>query len=150
MEFYKKYRHIGASYPSVPSGWQPIVKRALTDIERVMWPRWMPMFLKRWIHFLATDNSVVRVKFRWANNLRKKLTGGQMVTDVKEKYATLRIYAYAGKEMDEIITRAENECDATCQECGGNDSVRTVGGRWYENLCVQCSPPKRLVLTEKY
>jgi hypothetical protein len=150
MEFYKKYRHIGYSYPGVPGYWKPIVEKALIEIEKEMWPKWMPMFLKRWIHYLATGNSVVRVKYWWAYRLRERLTRGQSITDVKEKYATLRIYASAGKEINEIIERAEDECSSTCQECGGYDGVRTVDNGWYEQLCVMCSPPKRKVLTEKY
>lgn len=153
MEFSKKYKHIGNSWPSVPRGWKPIVKKALVEIEREMWPRWMPMFLKRWIHYLATGGSVVRIKYHWANKLRRKLTGGQMIQDIKDKYATLRIYAYAGKEISDIIDKACEECSETCEDCGktDRDDVRTVeNGNWYENVCTKCSPPKRKVLTEKY
>ena len=81
--FSSKYKHVGDSYPGVPRGWKPIVQQAIIDIEKVMWPRWIPMFIKRWIHYLATGNSVVRVKYRWALNLRSWLTKGQIFYDVK-------------------------------------------------------------------
>ena len=55
------------------------IEKRIIDIEKIMWPqRWLPLFVKRWIHYLGTDNSVVRVKYRWALKLRDKLTGGQM------------------------------------------------------------------------
>jgi hypothetical protein len=147
----KKYKHIGYSWPGVPKGWEPIVEKALIEIEKEMWPRWIPMFLKRWIHYLATGNSVVRIKYRWAYKLRSLLTNGQCIQDVKEKYATLRIYAYARKEICDIIEKAEKECNDTCQDCGGTKGVETVEkGRWYENLCEKCYVPTRKVITEKY
>ena len=54
MKISEKYKHIGYSYPSVPEGWLKIVEKAIVDIEKEMWPRWIPMFIKRIIHYLAT------------------------------------------------------------------------------------------------
>lgn len=139
MEFYKKYRHVGISYPGVPQGWVPIVERAIIYIEREMWPRWMPFPLKRFIHWLANGNSVVRVKYWWAYRLRQRLTKGQMITDIKEKYATLRIYGYFGKEIDTIIEMAEIQCSYTCQQCGSQDNVRMTGEGWLYTLCEKCT-----------
>ena len=138
MKIYKKYKHIGYSYPGVPDGWVTIVEKAIVDIERVMWPRWIPLFIKRWIHYLATDNSVVRVKYRWANNLRNRLTGHCMIMDIKEKYATLRIYAFSSEAIDKIIEKAEIDCDNTCQNCGSTESVETIDTGWVYNLCGEC------------
>ena len=70
MEFHKKYRHVGISYPGVPKGWVPIFERAIVAIEKEMWPGWMSFHLKHLIHWLATGNSVVCIKFRWAERLR--------------------------------------------------------------------------------
>lgn len=139
MEFYKKYRHVGISYPNVPQGWVPIVMRTIVFIEKEMWPRWMPFRLKRFIHWLANGNSVVRVKYWWAYRLRQYLTKGQMITDIKEKYATLRIYGYFGKEIDTIIEMAEIECSDTCQQCGSRDNVKMNGEGWLYTLCEKCS-----------
>ncbi len=146
VKFYKKYRHVGYSYAGVPIGWNNIVERAVIDIEKAMWPRWMPMFLKRWIHYLATGNSVVRVKFRWAYSLRQKLTGGCMITDIKDKYAGLRIYCYGNSEMNDIIDRAEDECDKTCEICSSNEDVEIYDHGWMYNLCAKC----RVIKEEKY
>lgn len=138
MEFYRKYMHIGYSNPSVADGWKPIVKKALIDIERAMWPKYLPMFLKRWIHYLATGNSVVRVKFKLFHKLRQRLTKGQIITDVKEKYATLRIYYHGGDEIDHIVSEAEKECDKTCELCGSKQDVSIYGKAWITTMCKAC------------
>ncbi len=138
MEFWKKYRHIGYSYGAVGKGWKPIVEKALIDIEKEMWPKWMPKFLCRWIHFFATGNSSVNVKYFWAHRLRDKLTDRQIITDVKEKFAGLRIYAFAGKEINEIIKRATKECDETCENCGSKNDVQLTNTSWIHNYCAEC------------
>jgi hypothetical protein len=123
MEFYKKYKHIGYSFIGVPKGWISIVELAVICIEREMWPRWLPFPVKRLVHWLATGNSVVCVKYWWAYRLRKKLTKGQIIFDIKEKYATLRIYGAFGDKIEKLIEHAELECNRTCQHCGSNEGV---------------------------
>jgi hypothetical protein len=150
MDFYRKYKHIGNSYASVSRGWKPIVEKALVEIERKMWPRWIPMFIKRLIHYLATGNSIVRVKYHWAYKLRSKLTHSQMIQDIKVKYADLRIYGHFGGEIDDIIRIASSECDKTCETCGSRDNVKyTEETGWAEIACYVCTPPTRRVLIEK-
>ena len=68
--FSEKYRHIGYSYPGVPSGWENIVKEAVILIEKEMWPqRYLPLFIKRLIHYLATGNSVFIIKYNFFYNI---------------------------------------------------------------------------------
>jgi hypothetical protein len=134
----EKYSHVGYHYNSVPHGWKSIVKKAIQDIEKEMWPRWIPMFIKRKIHYLATGNSVVMIKNRFWDKVRKKLTKGQMITDIKDKFAGLRIYGYFGPEIEEIVKKAEDECYGTCERCGSKQKVRTVGKGWLYNLCKSC------------
>ena len=137
-DFSSRYSHVGYSYLSIPCHWQPIVQKAIADIEKLMWSTWMPYWLKRLIHYLATGNSVVRVKYWWAYNLRTKLTRGSMIQDIKEKYATLRIYGYFSDEMNDIIKIAEQECLKTCQDCGSNDDVQIQDTGWVYNYCKDC------------
>ena len=138
MKTSEKYRHIGYSYPGVPKGWVPIVEKTIENIEKEMWPRWIPLFIKRKIHYLATGNSVVRVKNRFWYKVRKFLTKGQMITDIKDKYATLRIYGYYNDSIDAVIKKAEDQCFGTCERCGSQQKVRTVGKNWVYNLCKSC------------
>lgn len=155
MEFSKKYRHIGYSYASVPKFWKPIVEKHLVRIEKIMWPQWwMPKFIKRSISWLSNGGSVVRIKYRWAYKIREYLTGHQIIQDIKEKYGTLRIYGYYGKEIDDIITQAEKDCQNTCQDCGSNNDVDHIDNGWVYVLCQECRDrpefsPKREVLIEK-
>ena len=157
MKFEKKYSHIGNAWVSVPKGWVSIVEGALIEVEKLMWPqRWMPMCIKRIITKLATGGSVVRIKFWWAYHLRERLTKGCIVQDIKEKYASLRIYGSFTKEMRQIIERAEKECHETCQDCGSKKNVKCIEDHgWYTMLCEDCRDhprftPTREVLIEKY
>ncbi len=143
MEFHEKYQHVGISRPGLPKGWEPIVKKAIIIIEPAMWPQWIPFPVKRIIHWLANGNSVFFIKYRWANRLRDYLTHSQMITDIKEKYATLRIYGYFGKEVNDIIKTAEIECSNTCQRCGSHEDVKVMGTGWYYNVCGNCSTDLR-------
>lgn len=154
MKITKKYGHIGYSYPGVGKGWVPIVERAIVKIERAMWVQWLPLFIKRWIHYFATGNSVVRIENRFWFGIREKLTGGQMVTDIKDKYATLRIYGCFGDEINKIVERAEKECLETCEACGGKEEVETINNHgWYTNLCGKCineiEPKKKVIKEDK-
>lgn len=155
MKFEKKYKHVGYAYAAVPKGWVPIVEKTIVEIEKLMWPRWMPKFLKRLIHYLATGNSCVRIKYRWAYNLRRKLTQGCIIHDIKEKYASLRIYGSLTSEMNNLIEIAERECNITCQQCSSKEEVKNVtDDGWYSLYCKECRnhpkfSPKREVLIEK-
>ena len=140
MEFYNKYSHIGYSYLGVPKPWQPIVKKAVIAIEREIWPRYMPMFLKRWIHYWATGNSVVCIRNNFWNKVRDKLTGHMMITDIKDKYAGLRIYGYFNDECNKIVENAEKECDKTCEFCSSTKDVEIRDDfGWMRNLCSTCN-----------
>ena len=135
----EKYKHIGYSYPGVPDGWKKIVEDAIVLIEKEMWPQWyLPLFIKRLIHYLATENSVVGIKSKTFYKLRKYLTGGQIIMDIKDKYATLRIYGYFNDNINKIISCAESLCENTCEKCGSRDEPEVVGERWIENLCRTC------------
>lgn len=145
MEFYKKYSHMGYSYLAVPDPWKPIVMKAVIAIEKEMWPKWMPLFIKRWIHYLATGNSVVRIRSMFWSRVRDKLTGHMLITDIKDKYAGLRIYGYFNLACDKIVDEAEKACENTCEFCGSTDDVEIRDDYgWYRNLCDICSDKDKL------
>ena len=133
----KKYIHVGYSYASVPDSWKAIVQKAIEDIEKEMWPRWIPMFIKRLIHKLAMGHSVFFVRNKFWYNIRTKLTKGMIITDIKTKFAELRIYGSFNDNIDKIIEQAEINCDKTCEECGSSEDLKKVG-RWVTNLCTSC------------
>lgn len=135
----EKYRHIGYSYAGVPNGWKNIVNDLIILIEKEMWPQWyLPLFIKRLIHYLGTGNSVIGVKYKTFYKLRKFLTNDQIVMDIKDKFATLRIYGYFNERIYSIINSAEMLCSNTCESCGSRDNPEIVAGFWYQNLCENC------------
>jgi len=139
MKFSKKYSHMGYTYLGVSKHWQPIVEKAIIEMEKEIWPQqWLPRFAKRWIHYLATGGSVVRIKYWWAYRLREKLAHG-IIMDIKDKYAGLRIYGSFNDKCYEIIKNAVKECDEICESCGSKDDVQNVEyGRWIYNYCKDC------------
>jgi len=142
MKVSEKYRHIGYSYPGVPNGWKPIVEKAIIEIEKEMWPRWIPLSLKRKIHYWATGNSAIRIENTFWHYLRSKLTRNQIITDIKDKYATLRIYGFYGESIGKIVKEAEKSCDETCESCGGKEDVRLSDYGWVHNYCKNCRERK--------
>jgi len=144
MKISEKYRHIGYSYPGVPKGWVPIVEDAIVKIENEMWPKWIPLFVKRYIHKKATGNSVVRVESQFWNKIRNRLTKGQMITDIKDKFATLRIYGHYGDKIEKIIEEAEVKCINTCETCSSTYGVRSINYGWIYNLCKDCRSKKKV------
>lgn len=138
-EFSDKYIHIGYSHPSVPGGWVDIVKNSIIEIEKKMWPqRYLPLFIKRLIHYLAKGNSIYHTKFFIFEKLRNYLTKDQIITTIKDKFAMLRIYGNYNKDIGKIIEAAELKCINICEECGSNDDVGITGKFWVVNTCTKC------------
>jgi hypothetical protein len=64
------------------------------------------------------------------------------ITQVKEKYGTLRFYILGGS--DEVYNKIEDICARSaliCEECG--NAGKTVDLGWYFTLCSDCE--KRLL-----
>jgi len=57
-----------------------------------------------------------------------------LVTQVKEKFGTLRFYYYGGDEkIDGMVRMAESMSALTCEECGAPGKSRSGG--WVRTLC---------------
>lgn len=72
-------------------------------------PFWCPRWFLRLLHWIGNDNSVVRVKWRWAHNLYRKLTKGYFFVNYKTKWLDydLRITIYGDEEcnwLEDAIT----------------------------------------------
>lgn len=140
--FSDKYHHLGYSHPSVPEPWVKSVEECLIKLEKLMWPkRWMPMWSKRLIHYLYTDNSVVRVMYPFFGKIKERVSVGG-IAQIKDKYATLRIYISGTEEMYDIVRECEDLCASICESCGSTEDVKIVGGRWVSNLCKSCRKEK--------
>lgn len=56
------------------------------------------------------------------------------VTQVKEKFGTLRFYTYAGNErVDALVESAEHASEITCDVCAGRGRLRNSG--WVSVRC---------------
>jgi hypothetical protein len=57
-----------------------------------------------------------------------------VVSQVKEKFGTLRFYYHGGdKVVDGMVRMAESMSAVTCEECGNSGERR--GGGWIITLC---------------
>ena len=62
-----------------------------------------------------------------------------IVHQVKEKYGGLRFYVnFYPKELDELISNAENESYEVCEICGSRKNVGITIDGWYETVCSNC------------
>jgi hypothetical protein len=60
------------------------------------------------------------------------------VSQIKEKYGTLRFYLDStSDEMDEVIYRAEEKSAVTCESCGNPGSMNKTG-YWMSVRCGEC------------
>lgn len=67
------------------------------------------------------------------------------VSQVKEKFGTLRYYFTLDielddqyKQMQKIVDEYEHRSGSICELCGGNGSMR-VQNRWCKTLCDECA-----------
>jgi hypothetical protein len=59
------------------------------------------------------------------------------VTDVKEKYGGLRIYAFTDQASYDLIEELTKESVHTCEFCGEHGTSVSLRG-WYKTLCPRC------------
>lgn len=61
------------------------------------------------------------------------------VSQVKEKYASLRFYTnWSNDAIDEAVRKAEDRSKVTCEVCGSEGFHRAVRPYWYKCLCEKC------------
>jgi hypothetical protein len=59
------------------------------------------------------------------------------LTQVKEKFGTLRVYYYGGDDtVDKWVEAAEARSAVTCEQCGQPGELR--GTRWVYTACDEC------------
>ena len=69
----------------------------------------------------------------WKNK-EKEVVAQVVVSQVKEKYGTLRFYYSGGDDtIDGMVSMAESMSGVTCEECG-NPGTQNEGG-WITTLC---------------
>jgi len=68
-----------------------------------------------------------------------KIAPDTEITQIKEKYGTLRFYCSGDGwyNIRKLINKAEDESGKTCERCGAKENVTTKGG-WILTLCDKC------------
>ncbi len=67
---------------------------------------------------------------------RDGTAGRFRVTQVKEKYGTLRVYHNGGEEYEALVEKAEALSEVTCDVCGQQGTMRDDG--WVMVRCDGC------------
>ena len=80
-------------------------------VDKVARPWWCPKFILRLTHLFGNDNSIIRMRNSNIANLHTKITKGIMITDIKWKYDSFRIYGYFTKELDELAKELCNKME---------------------------------------
>ena len=71
-----------------------------------------------------------------------------VVTQVKEKFGTLRFYYDGGDEyIDGLVSLAESMSACTCETCGSPG--KTVGGGWLTTLCESHAEEKGIMYNDE-
>ena len=97
-----KYTYLGYAFYYPGKIDETLLKMFFKKVDKVARPWWCPKFVLRLLHLYGNDNSIVRVKYWWAHNLFNKITKGVMITDMKWKYDSYRIYGRFPEEIDDL------------------------------------------------
>lgn len=93
-------------------GWEPIIREAAAALEAEI------------------------AKYKASSDFDPDLELG-VADQVKEKFATLRLYiGWGNEEMHRIIEEAERKSETTCESCGAPGKIRGKG--WIYNACDNC------------
>lgn len=66
---------------------------------------------------------------------------GASITQIKEKFGTLRFYVAGGTDrVHEAIDAAERKSAETCEQCGAPG--KRIDGGWIRTLCAKCAKIK--------
>ena len=92
-----------------------IIEDFIKFVDNYVKPKWCPRFLLNLLHLFGNDNSIIRVRNWRLSNFKNYLTDNIMITDIKIKYGTIRIYGYFPEEIETEIRRIEKLIDPTLE-----------------------------------
>jgi hypothetical protein len=72
---------------------------------------WTPYWFLNLLHLYGNDNSIIRCRSNKVSGWCRRLTNGIMITDIKDKWGTLRIYGSFTKEIYDRLRDLENKID---------------------------------------
>lgn len=110
----REYSYLGYTWWSPDSKEYPYILDFYKAVDKVARPWWCPKFFLRLTFLLGNDDSIVRVRNRKISNLHSKITKGIMITDLKWKFESFRIY---GRFTDELYDLSDKTCDLIEENC---------------------------------
>jgi len=75
------------------------------DIKAKPW--WCPRFILNLLHLYGDDNSIVRCRNQHISYVKRVLTKGICINDIKVKYGTLRVYGLFTQEIYDKLSEVE-------------------------------------------
>ena len=61
------------------------------------------------------------------------------ITQIKEKWGTLRVYVNFGTdELFKLIDEAEDKSELICEFCGSEENVGSTKTGWISTICLDC------------
>lgn len=105
-----KYHYLGISWNIFKEGTDlyDYVEDFISFVAKKAKPWWCPIFVLNLLHLFASDNSIVRCRDIHLSSVLKYFTGGLLITDIKIKYGTLRVYGYFTQEVNDELKKLEN------------------------------------------
>lgn len=106
-----EHKYLGISWNIFIEGTEPYV--LLNDfikfVDSKAKPRFVPRFVLNLLHLFGNDNSIVKCRSQRISGWLRRMTNGIMITDIKEKYGTLRVYGSFTKEIQEELYKLEKK-----------------------------------------
>jgi hypothetical protein len=108
-----KYHYLGISRNIFEEGTDlhEYLEEFIMFVAKKAKPWWCPAFVLNLLHLFANDNSIVRCRDQHLASAFKYITKGLLITDIKIKYGTIRVYGYFSQEVDDELTKLENLID---------------------------------------
>lgn len=108
-----RYKYIGISWNIFTEGTDlyEYLENFIKFVAKKAKPWWCPAFVLNLLHLFANDNSIVRCRDMHLSAALRYFTRGLLITDIKIKYGTIRVYGYFTKEVDDELTKLENLID---------------------------------------
>ena len=133
---FNKYRYLGAVHPETTKFWEPAVLTMLIDIDECIRPWYVPRWTLNTIYDISHKKEKA-TNWYW-NQVLVSFTSEAYISQIKSKFATLRVYGIFSDKVQEIIKIAEEKCDNTCENCGTHGASHVMIKGWVTNLCIKC------------
>jgi len=131
----RKYRYFVFTSLDVSEFWEPTVITMIKDIDKHIKPKLIPRFVINMMYDLGYAGKKGN---RYWQQMLSSFTSGTTISQIKSKFATLRVYGDFNSDVRNIVKIAEDSCNNICESCGAVGASHTVIKGWVTNLCPAC------------